>query len=73
MIVAHRAPDEKKSEEDQGLESAMSDLCQALESKDYKSAAQAFKNAMDICESQPHEEAESSYEMMNQKAAKDNE
>lgn len=67
LIVAERAPD-NKDEQNHGLEAAMEDLCKALESKDYKAAAKAFKDAIDINEDEPKED-ESSYDMMNQKAA----
>ena len=38
------------------LESAAEDLCNALESKDYKAAAMALRAAFELLESQPHEE-----------------
>ncbi len=52
------APNDRQSpeSEDNGLAAAAEDLCRAIESKDYKGAAQALKAAFDILESQPHEE-----------------
>jgi hypothetical protein len=40
------------------LESAAEDLCNAIEAKDYKSAAAAIRAAFELLESQPHEEGE---------------
>lgn len=40
------------------LESAAEDLISAVHSKDVKSVAQALRAAFEMCESQPHEEAE---------------
>lgn len=45
-----------ESSDSEGLESAMEDLCHALDAKDYRRAADAFKAAFDMLESQPHEE-----------------
>jgi hypothetical protein len=39
-----------------GLEAAAEDLCNAIESKDYKAAAAAIRAAFELCDSAPHEE-----------------
>lgn len=52
-----RKPDEGKEEYDH-LEIAMEDLCNAIHSKDYKGAAEAFRAAFELLEMQPHEEIE---------------
>lgn len=49
-----RKPDD--GEEYDVLESAMEDLCHAIDAKDYKSAAAAFRAGFELLESQPHEE-----------------
>jgi hypothetical protein len=52
-----RKPDEDKDEtEFDGLESAMEELHTALNSKDYKLAAEIFRSAFELMESQPHTE-----------------
>lgn len=38
------------------LESAMEELCAAIERKDYKAAAEAFRASFDLLEMQPHDE-----------------
>lgn len=59
VSVVNRKPDEskQKDEEDQGLVSCCQDIINAMESKDAKRLAIAFKDAFTICESYPHEEA----------------
>lgn len=49
----------KKPESDQpvdSLEIAMMDLADAIQAKDRKAAAEAFRAAMQICELEPHSE-----------------
>jgi len=53
-----RKPDEPKDEEFDSLSSAMHELHSALNSKDYKSAAEIFKAAFQLCEDEPHHEGE---------------
>ena len=52
-----RKPDEGSDEFD-GLETAMEELHNALMAKNYKGAAQLFRDAFDLLESEPHEETE---------------
>lgn len=51
-----RKPDDSKDEEFDSLEGAMQELHSALNSKDYKGAAQIFRSAFELMDSQPHEE-----------------
>jgi hypothetical protein len=44
--AVERKPDEESDYD--GLESAMEELCSALESKDYKAAASSFRAAFDM-------------------------
>jgi DNA-binding GntR family transcriptional regulator len=60
-IVEHRKPDETVGEDspdsnDEGLNSAASDLIDAVHSRDVKGAAAAMRAAFELMESQPHEE-----------------
>jgi uncharacterized protein YukE len=50
-----RKSDDESGEYD-GLESAMEELHQALLAKNYKGAAQIFRDAAEICDSEPHSE-----------------
>lgn len=54
-IIA-RKHDEGKEDEFDSLEGAMSELHSALNSKDYKSAAQIFRSAFELMDSEPHVE-----------------
>lgn len=59
--VTYRKPDdesEPKEEQYQGLKEAMQELSKALASGDSIKAAEAFKDAFMICESEPHYEEE---------------
>ncbi len=51
-----REPDEDKEEEFDSLEGAMSELYEALNAKNYKGAAQIFRSAFELLDSEPHEE-----------------
>lgn len=83
VIISHRKADggkvEEPSDKDAGLEAAAEDLARAITSKDPKHIALAFRNAFQICDSEPHEEGEhtneedNSYDSMNEKAARDQE
>lgn len=80
LIISHRKPDGGKveshseGEENQGLESCMEDLIRAIQAKDSKAAAQAFKDAFEVCESYPHDEAsENDYDARNEDAAEEQE
>jgi len=53
-----RKPDEPKEDEFDSLSGAMSELHSALNSKDYKGAADIFRAAFQLLDSQPHEEGE---------------
>jgi len=53
-----RKPDENKEEDFDSLESAMDEIHSALQSKDYKSAAQIFRSAFELLDSEPHHEGE---------------
>ena len=53
-----RKSDEDESQDLDGLEIAMEELHNALMAKDYKSAAQIFRDAADLVDSQPHVEGE---------------
>ena len=52
-----RKPDNESDEFD-SLEGAMSELHSALNSKDYKGAAEIFRSAFYLLDSEPHEEGE---------------
>lgn len=54
MIV--RSPDEGKEESMDMLETAMADLADAMEAKDSKRMAAAFRAAFEMLEMEPHEE-----------------
>lgn len=58
MVVTQRTPDDYTEEQDTALETASKDMLDAFNSSDYKKLASAFKNAFQICESEPHEEGE---------------
>jgi hypothetical protein len=51
-----RKPDEGKEDEFDSLHGAMEELHNALNSKDYKSAAEIFRSAFELLDSEPHEE-----------------
>ena len=51
-----REPDEDKEEDYDSLEAACEDLCNAIEKKDYKAMAAAWRAGFDLLEMQPHEE-----------------
>lgn len=51
-----REPDEEKDYD--GLESAMEELHSAMNSKDYKAAAEIFRAAFELMDSEPHVEGE---------------
>lgn len=55
---------EMKTSENQedydGLEAAMEELGGHLAAKDWKAAAECFRAAIELCESQPHEEGKDS-------------
>jgi len=61
MIVVDRRPDEeaaKDTPEDlTGIEVAMEEFCAAVDKKDFKGMAKAFKAAFEMLESMPHDEA----------------
>lgn len=58
MEVDHvtRKPDEDKEQDYDGLEAAMEELATHLAAKDFKAAAACFRAAMQLCDSEPHEE-----------------
>jgi hypothetical protein len=56
--VMERKPDEQDEKEYDGLEAAMEELHQALTAKNYAGAAQIFRDAAELVDSQPHEEGE---------------
>jgi hypothetical protein len=61
VIIQARKPDadkEPKDSEDQGLKACAEDLISAVESKDSSRVAAALRAAFQICESEPHDEAE---------------
>ncbi len=49
-------PDQEDSEQSQGLKACASDIISAIEAKDPKRLAQAFKDMFEICEAYPHDE-----------------
>lgn len=49
-----RTPDE--GHEPDGLEMAMEEFCQAIESKDYKLASEVFRSCFDLMEDDSHME-----------------
>ena len=78
IIVKTRAPDKPDEvEQDQddssaAIESCAGELIRAIQANDVKGAAMALKDAFDILESMPHDEAEPhSYDSQNAIAAKD--
>jgi len=77
LIIKNRNPDKtEKSEENQedssvGLEAAMQELKGHLNAGDYKSAAQCFKNAFQLCEEEPHKEGPHTYDAQNIKAGEE--
>ena len=55
----HREHDEDSDGSDfDGLETAMEELHNALMAKNYKGAAQIFRDAQELIDSEPHEEGE---------------
>ena len=53
-----RSHDEGKEDEFDSLEGAMSELHEALNAKNYKGAAQIFRSAFELLDSEPHSEGE---------------
>lgn len=51
-------PDDELDLDYDSMESAMEDLANALATKNYKAAAEAFRAAFDLLETQPHDEYE---------------
>lgn len=61
IMVKERAPDspqEEQNDPDAPLEACANDLIDAVHAKDVKKVAQVLKDAFELLESQPHEEAE---------------
>lgn len=66
MIITKRNPDTNSIKDpegsqdnpNQGLESAMSDLIDAIHNKDTKAAMSAFKSAFEMLEMELHDEAD---------------
>lgn len=62
LIVSQRKPDGGKEElyeegnENAGLEACAEDLIRAVHAKDAEAVARAFKDAFELCETQPHDE-----------------
>ncbi len=64
VTIDVRKPDQKDdSEENQGLMECMRQLMTAVQSGDAKAAAEAFKDAFQVCESYPHSEYSDNDEM----------
>lgn len=61
VIYSHRAPDTategQEDNENAGLEACAQDLIDAIHSQDKRRAAAAMRDAFEILESEPHEEA----------------
>ena len=53
-----RKPDENKEDHPDGLSGAMQELHSALNSKDYKGAAEIFRAAFQLLDEEPHHEGE---------------
>ena len=81
LIISKRksdgAPQESHSEgnENEGIEACAEALIRAMHAKDAKGVAAAFKDAFEILESEPHEEASEeasphTYDAQNAAAAK---
>lgn len=51
--IITRSPDEGKEEQNQGIETCARSLIAAIQSQDAKGVAQAFKDLMTMCESEP--------------------
>lgn len=80
LIIANRKPDGSKVEsheegkESDSLEICAQDIIRAIENKDSKALAMAFKAAFEICESYPEEqESDGSYDDQNALAGKEQE
>lgn len=77
VIVKTREADSKPDHsESSDLEACAEDLCHAIDRKDYKAIAEAFKAMFELCELEPHEEGPHephSYDSQNQIAAEGNE
>lgn len=57
VVIETRKPDVKPEDsDDSGLQAAMSDFADALDSRDTKAMASAFRAAFDMLEMQPHDE-----------------
>lgn len=52
--IIKRKPDEEK--EYDPMEAAAEDLCHAIESKDYKTIAEALRSAFHLADLEPHKE-----------------
>lgn len=74
VMIKERSPDEQPVDDSEydGLESAMEELDKHLNRRDYKAAAECFRDAMELCKDSPESEESSSphsYDAQNQKAA----
>ncbi len=73
VIVKQRAPDEKPEGEQEdpkaGMRAAARDLHDAIQASDIGGIAAALQAAFELAESQPHEEADHSFDAQNIKAA----
>lgn len=71
IMATTRQPDDKKEESpgDDGLKSCARDLMDAISAGDETRAAAAIRAAIQICQSEPEQENDESYDSMNQKAA----
>ena len=75
LIMKHRSQDGIKddmpedSNDNEGLHSCAQDLINAVHAKDVPAVASAMRAAFDIMESQPHDEADNSFDSQNEKAA----
>lgn len=60
VMIVHRKPDAESQTDTQedltGIEVAMEEFCSAVEKKDYKGMARAFKAAFEMLEALPHDE-----------------
>jgi hypothetical protein len=72
LIIKSRTPDEKSEEnqEDkpQGLEETLKEMKHHLDSGDFKSAAECFRECFQHCEDAPHSEGPHTYDAQNEKA-----
>lgn len=56
LVTEIRKPDKEDSNDSEGLHAAMQDFMTAMEAKDIKAMAAAFKSAFLISDAAPHEE-----------------